>query len=66
MRVSLPKLKVFKKEDDLREYLDQSNIVGEEMEEYVKTWKGIMKKPASPRKKTTMVVTETDKTVETK
>ena len=66
MKISLPKLKVFKKEKDLREYLDQSGIVGEETEEYVLTWKSATKKPASPIKKTTMVVTETDKTVETK
>ena len=67
MKISAPKLKVFKTEADLRGYLDQSGILGDDMEEHVKEWKNLTNsKPTPMTKKTTMVVTETDDSVEIK
>ena len=67
MKISAPKLKVFKTEADLRGYLDQSGILGDDLEEHVKAWKDATSvSSASVTKKTTMVVTETDDSVEIK
>ena len=65
MKISDDKLKLFKSEDTLRQYLKVNGNSGAAVEEAVDRWKSISS-GSSKVEKTTMVVTEMDSTVETK
>ena len=65
MKISDDKLKLFKSEDTLRQYLKVNGNSGAAVEEAVDRWNGISS-GSSKVEKTTMVVTEMDSTVETK
>ena len=65
MNISDDKLKLFDLEGDLRHYLKVNGLKGSAVDESITRWKSISK-DSSPSEKTTMVVTETDTTVETK
>tara|TARA_Y100000361_G_scaffold152986_1_gene173699 strand:+ start:118 stop:312 length:195 start_codon:yes stop_codon:yes gene_type:complete len=64
MKISVDKLKIFKEEGELRNYLKINGISGAAIEEHIMMWKsGSSEKSIE---KVTMVATETDTTVETK
>ena len=65
MKISDDKLKIFKSEGTLREYLKVNGNSGAAIEEAVNRWSSLSSR-ASEVEKTTMVVTEMDSTVETK
>ena len=65
MIISDDKLKIFKSEGTLREYLKVNGNSGAAIEEAVNRWNSLSS-GASEVEKTTMVVTEMDSTVETK
>ena len=65
MKISDDKLKIFKSEGTLREYLKVNGNSGAAIEEAVNRWNSLSC-GASEVEKTTMVVTEMDSTVETK
>jgi len=65
MKISDDKLKLFDNEGDLRSYLKINGQSGNAIEESVNRWKNLNTED-SVSQKTTMVVTETDTTVETK
>lgn len=64
MKISVDKLKIFKDEGELRNYLKINGITGSAIEEHIMTWKSGSSEKST--KKVTMVTTETDTTVETK
>ena len=64
MKISTDKLKLFSNEDELKRYLKVNGITGAAVTETIADWKASKKE--KPRKKVTMVATETDTTVETK
>ena len=65
MKISDDKLKIFKSESTLREYLKVNGNSGAAVEEAVERWNSLSS-GSSKVEKTTMVVTEMDSTVETK
>ena len=65
MKISDDKLKLFDNEGDLRNYLKINGQSGNAIDESVNRWKNLNTEN-SANEKTTMVVTETDTTVETK
>ena len=65
MKISDDKLKIFKSEGTLREYLKINGNSGAAIEEAVERWNSLSS-GSSKVEKTTMVVTEMDSTVETK
>ena len=65
MKISDDKLKIFKSEGTLRQYLKINGNSGAAIEEAVDRWNSLSS-GSSEVEKTTMVVTETDTTVETK
>ena len=65
MKISDDKLKIFKSEGTLREYLKIKGNSGAAIEEAVVRWNSLSS-GSSKVEKTTMVVTEMDSTVETK
>ena len=65
MKISDDKLKIFKSEGTLREYLKVNGNSGAAIEEAVNRWSSLSS-GASEVEKTTMLVTEMDSTVETK
>ena len=65
MKISDDKLKIFKSEGTLREYLKINGNSGAAIEEAVERWNSLSS-GSSEVEKTTMVVTEMDSTVETK
>tara|TARA_Y100000592_G_scaffold101158_1_gene186157 strand:- start:12778 stop:12975 length:198 start_codon:yes stop_codon:yes gene_type:complete len=65
MKISDDKLKLFDNEGDLRNYLKINGQSGNAIDESVNRWKNLNTEN-SASEKTTMVVTETDTTVETK
>ena len=65
MKISDDKLKIFKSEGTLREYLKVNGNSGAAIEEAVNRWSSLSS-GASEVEKTTMVVTEMDSPVETK
>ena len=65
MKISDDKLKIFKSEGTLREYLKINGNSGAAIEEAVERWNSL-NSGSSKVEKTTMVVTEMDSTVETK
>ena len=65
MIISDDKLKLFKSEGTLREYLKVNGNSGAAVEEAVDRWNSLSS-GSSEVEKTTMVVTEMDSTVETK
>ena len=65
MKISDDKLKLFDNEGDLRSYLKINGQSGNAIEESVNRWKNLNTEDSASQK-TTMVVTETDTTVETK
>ena len=65
MKISDDKLKIFNLEGDLVQYLKVNGNSGAAINEAVNRWKSI-NSSASKVEKTTIVVTETDSTVETK
>ena len=67
MRISDDKLRLFQSEGDLQEYLTVNGLSGNAQKEHLEAWKNIKNKSAPKAvKKTTMVVTETDDSVELK
>ena len=64
MKISVDKLKIFKEEGELRNYLKINGISGASIEEHIMMWKSDSSE--KPAEKVTMVATETDATVETK
>ena len=65
MKISDDKLKLFDNEGDLRNYLKINGQKGAAVDESVNRWKNLSTGDTASEK-TTMVVTETDTTVETK
>ena len=65
MKISDDKLKIFKSEGTLRQYLKGNGNSGDAVEEAVNRWNSLSS-GSSEGEKTTMVVTEMDSTVETK
>jgi hypothetical protein len=65
MKISDDKLKIFNLEGDLVQYLKVNGNSGAAINEAVNRWKSI-NSSSSKVEKTTIVVTETDSTVETK
>ena len=65
MKISDDKLKIFKSEGTLRQYLKINGNSGAAIEEAFDRW-NILSSGSSEVEKTTMVVTEMDSTVETK
>ena len=65
MKISDYKLKIFKSEGTLRQYLKINGNSGAAIEEAVDRWNSLSS-GSSEVEKTTMVVTEMDSTVETK
>ena len=65
MKISDDKLKIFKSEGTLREYLKVNGNSGAAIEEAVESWNRLTS-GSSKVEKTTMVGTEMDSTVETK
>ena len=65
MKISDDKLKLFKSEDTLRQYLKVNGNSGTAIEEAINRWNSLSS-GSSEVEKTTMVVTEMDSTVETK
>ena len=65
MKISDDKLKIFKSEGTLREYLKVNGNSGAAIEEAFERWNSLSS-GSSEVEKTTMVVTEMDSTVETK
>ena len=65
MKISDDKLKIFKSEGTLRQYLKINGNSGAAIEEAVDRWNSLSS-GYSEVEKTTMVVTEMDSTVETK
>jgi hypothetical protein len=65
MKISDDKLKLFDNEGDLRNYLKINGQSGNAIEQSVDRWKNLNTEDSASQK-TTMVVTETDTTVETK
>ena len=64
MKISDDKLKIFKSEGTLRQYLKINGNSGAAIEEAVDRWNSLSS-GSSEVEKTTMVVTEMDSTVET-
>ena len=65
MKISDDKLKIFKSEGTLRQYLKVNGNSGAAIEEAINRWNSLSY-GSSEVEKTTMVVTEMDSTVETK
>ena len=65
MKISDDKLKIFKSEGTLRQYLKVNGNSGAAIEEAITRWNSLSS-GSSEVEKTTMVVTEMDSTVETK
>ena len=65
MKISDDKLKIFKSEGTLRQYLKVNGNSGAAIEEAINRWNRLSS-GSSEVEKTTMVVTEMDSTVETK
>ena len=65
MKISDDKLKIFKSEGTLRQYLKVNGNSGAAIEEAINRWNSLSSS-SSEVEKTTMVVTEMDSTVETK
>ena len=65
MKISDDKLKIFKSEGTLRQYLKVNGNSGASIEEAINIWNSLSS-GSSEVEKTTMVVTEMDSTVETK
>jgi len=65
MKISDDKLKIFKSEGTLRQYLKVNGNSGAAIEEAINRWNSLSS-GSSEVEKTTMVVTEMDSTVETK
>ena len=65
MKISDDKLKIFKSEGTLRQFLKINGNSGAAIEEAVDRWNSLSS-GSSEVEKTTMVVTEMDSTVETK
>ena len=65
MKISDDKLKIFKSEGTLRQYLKVNGNSGDAIEEAINRWNSLSS-GSSEVEKTTMVVTEMDSTVETK
>ena len=68
MKISNDKLALFKDKAELENYLKVNGISGSAASDHIATWEKVKSKRAVPKakKKTTMVVTETDDSVEIK